>query len=156
MKNNLRRYFEVTLLLLLGLFLLTACQLKNTPQETQVVDTPAIQIQTASPTAEKNEYPSTPEEVIRAFLIAYPSDQVYAIQFLSPSFVSTLNATSAAKLLPASGDITGFIIEKGSTSAEAEQSEILTNIAFENMSSQVQFNLEIVDGRWVIYQIAAK
>jgi len=103
-----------------------------------------------------NQYPSTPEEVIRAFLIAYPSDQINAVQYLSPSYVSTLNEVSASKLLPATGEISGFIIEKGDSSAESEKSEILTNVAFANTSSEIQFNLEIVDGRWVINQILAK
>jgi hypothetical protein len=103
-----------------------------------------------------NQYPSTPEEVIRAFLIAYPSDPIYAVQYLSPSFVSKLDAASASKLLPASGEISGFIIVKGDTSAETEESEILTNIAFQSTSSEVQFSLVIADGRWVINQIIAK
>jgi hypothetical protein len=103
-----------------------------------------------------DQYPSTPEEVIRAFLISYPMDQINSIQYLSPTFLSTLDAASISGLLPASGDITGFIIEKGVTSTELKASEILANIAFESMSSQVQFNLEIVDGRWVINQILTK
>lgn len=111
------------------------------------------EIHTATSTMIDNHYPSTPEEVIRAFLIVYPSDPVYAVQYLSPTLVSKLDAASASKLLPASGEISGFIIVKGDTSAESEKSEILTNIAFQNTSSEVQFNLEIVDGRWVINQI---
>lgn len=109
-----------------------------------------------TPAVSDNKYPSTPEEVIRSFLIAYPTDPVYAVQYLSPSLVSKLDASSVSKLLPASGEIAGFIIEKGDTSAESEKSEILTNIAFQSMSSEVQFNLEIVDGRWVIDQIVTK
>jgi hypothetical protein len=138
----------------MGVFLLTGCQMKNSPQESSVINTPIVEA--VSTTVLDNQYPSTPEEVIKAFLIAYPTDQVYAVQYLSPAFVSTLDATTASKLLPAPGDISGFIIEKGDTSAESEKSEILTNIAFQNSSSEVQFNLEIVDGRWVINQIIAK
>jgi hypothetical protein len=138
----------------LGLILLSSCQLKNTPQESLITNTPAMQI--ATPSVTENQYPSTPEEVIRAFLISYPTDQIYAVQYLSPSYVSKLDANSVSKLLPASGDISGFIIEKGDTSAESEKSEILTNIAFQSMSSEVQFNLIIVEGRWVIDQILAK
>jgi hypothetical protein len=149
-----RRFFVITFFLLLGILMLVGCQLKNTPQESSVINTPVVQ--PASTTALDNQYPSTPEEVIRAFLIAYPTDQVYAVQYLSPSYVSKLDAATASKLLPASGDITGFIIEKGDTSAESEKSEILTNIAFQNTSNEVQFNLEIDDGRWVINQIIAK
>lgn len=134
--------------------MLSSCQLKNTPQESLITNTP--EVQTVTPTVTEHQYPSTPEEVIKAFLISYPTDQIYAIQFLSPSYVSTLDAASASKLLPATGDISGFIIEKGDTSAESEKSEILTNIAFESMSSEVLFNLEIVDGRWVINKISAK
>lgn len=119
-----------------------------------IINTPETE-HTATKVVE-NQYPSTPEEVIRAFLISYPTDPIYAVQYLSPSFVSSLTAASATKLLPASGDISGFIIEKGDTSAESEKSEILTNIAFQSMSSEVQFNLEIVDGRWVISQIISK
>jgi hypothetical protein len=134
--------------------MLTACQLKNTPQESVVTNTPAIKAVTT--VGLDNQYPSTPEEVIRAFLIAYPTDPIYAVQFLSPTLVSTLDAASATKLLPASGEISGFIIVKGDTSAESEKSEILTNIAFQSTSSEVQFNLNIVDGRWVINQIIAE
>lgn len=134
--------------------MLTSCRLENTPQESLIINTPETE-HTATKVVE-NQYPSTPEEVIRAFLISYPTDPIYAVQYLSPSFVSSLTAASATKLLPASGDISGFIIEKGDTSAESEKSEILTNIAFQSMSSEVQFNLEIVDGRWVISQIISK
>lgn len=119
-----------------------------------ITNTPEIKLVTPSVT--ENQYPSTPEEVIKAFLISYPTDNVFAVQYLSPAYVSTLDADSASKLLPATGDISGFIIEKGDTSAESEKSEILTNIAFQNMSSEVQFNLIIVDGRWVIDKILAK
>lgn len=119
-----------------------------------VTNTPAAL--DVTPAVIDNQYPSTPEEVIKAFLIAYPTDPIYAVQYLSPSLVSKLDASSASKLLPASGEIAGFIIEKGDTSAESEKSEILTNIAFQSMSSEVQFNLEIVDGRWVIDQIIVK
>jgi hypothetical protein len=154
LKNFHRRQFHVTLFLLLGLILLSSCRLKNTPQESLLINTPVVQPATTSVT--ENQYPSTPEEVIKAFLISYPTDQVFAVQYLSPAYVSTLDAESASKLLPASGDISGFIIEKGDTSSESEKSEILTNIAFQNMSSEVQFNLIIVDGRWVIDKILAK
>lgn len=135
---------------------MTACQLENPPQESVVTVTPTLPIPVETPLMVNNEYPSTPEEVIKAFIITYPTNPISAILYLSPSYVSKLNAASASNLLPASGDVTGFIIEKGTISAESEQSEIIANIAFENMSSQVQFNLVIVDGRWVINQIAAK
>jgi hypothetical protein len=151
LKNFYQRNFINTLILLLGLVALTACQQNTTPQESVVTNTP--EIQTATSTMIANHYPSTPEEVIRAFLIVYPSDPVYAVQYLSPTLVSKLDAASASKLLPASGEISGFIIVKGDTSAESEKSEILTNIAFQNTSNEVQFSLEIVDGRWVINQI---
>ena len=154
LKNKYQRYFINGLILLLGLFILTACQLNNTPQESVVTNSP--EILSATPVATDNQYPSTPEEVIRAFLIAYPSDPVYAVQYISPSLVKTLDASSASKLLPFSGEINGFIIIKGDTSAEGETSEILTNIAFQSSSSEIQFNLEISDGRWVINQIITK
>jgi len=83
-------------------------------------------------------------------------DQLNSIQYLSPSYLSTLDAASISNLLPASGDITGFIIEKGVTSTELGASEILANVAFESMSSEVQFNLGFIDGRWVINQIYSK
>ncbi len=141
--------------------MLTSCQLKNTQQESLITNTPAISLEASSvvletPVVVENQYPSTPEEVIRAFLISYPTDPVFAVQYLSPSYVSKLDSVSVSKLLPATGDISGFIIEKGDTSAELEKSEILTNIAFQSKSSEVQFNLEIVDSRWVINQIIAK
>ncbi len=98
-------------------------------------------------------YPSTPEEVIKGFLISYPLDQVYAIQYLSPSFVKNLNAETASKLLPDQGDVLGFIIESGSTSAETQNSQILTNVAFQNASYKILFTLEIVEGRWAINHI---
>ncbi|MHB8087745.1 MAG: hypothetical protein ACYDH2_05790 [Anaerolineaceae bacterium] len=154
MKNIYQRNFINAFILLLGFLALTSCQLKNTPQESVVTNTP--EIQTIPTTGIETQYPSTPEEVIRAFLIAYPSDPAYAVQYLSPSLVSKLDVASASKLLPASGEISGFIIVKGDTSAESEKSEILTNIAFQNTSSEIQFNLEIVDERWVIDQIIEK
>jgi len=154
LKNQYQRYFILSLFLLLGLFSLTSCQMKNTPQESVITDPTATQL--VVPTLIVDEYPSTPEEVIRAFLIAYPMDQLNSIQYLSPSYLSTLDAASISNLLPASGDITGFIIEKGVTSTELGASEILANVAFESMSSEVQFNLGFIDGRWVINQIYSK
>jgi hypothetical protein len=154
LKTNHRSIFNTLFILLLGLLLLTSCQVNNPQQESLATNTPGVQPDIT--TAVENQYPSTPEEVIRAFLIAYPSDNIYAVQFLSPTFVSTLDDVSASKLLPGSGEITGFIIEKGDTSAEGEYSEILPNVAFETTSREIQFNLEIVDGRWVISQILAK
>jgi hypothetical protein len=140
----------------MGLFLLAACQLENPQQESVVTNTPTLSTMVETPNMMINDYPSTPEEVIRAFIITYPTDPLSAILYLSPSYVSKLDAASASNLLPATGDVTGFIIEKGSVSAESELSQILANIAFENMSSLVQFDLEIVDGRWVINKITAK
>lgn len=153
MKNKQQHNFTIAFILLLGLILLTACQLENPPQENVVTVTPTLSMQVDTPAVINNDYPSTPEEVIRAFIITYPTNPISAILYLSPSYVSKLDAASASNLLPASGDVTGFIIEKGTISAESEQSEIIANIAFENMSSQVQFNLIIVDGRWVINEI---
>jgi len=122
-----------------------------------------VDLSTATPTVQQAEgvqtstsYPSTPEDVIQSFLMSYPVDPVYAVQFLSPSLVKDLDADSVARLLPGSGDIKGFIIESGASSAEAEKSEILTNIAFDDLSAQVMFTLEIVDGRWVINKITQK
>jgi hypothetical protein len=135
--------------------MLTSCRLGSTPQESLIINTPEIAKETPM-VVDENQYPPSPEEVIKAFLIAYPTDPVFSVQYLSPTLVSSLDADSASKLLPASGDISGFIIEKGDTSAEMEKSEILTNIAFQSISSEVQFNLEIVEGRWVINQIIVK
>ncbi len=105
------------------------------------------------PTVAKNLYPSSPEEVVQAFVSTYPADQIYAVQYLSPAYVKNLDAQSVANLLPDSGEVTGFIIESGSTSVEGEKSEILASVAFESTSSEILFNLEIVDGRWAISQI---
>lgn len=136
------------------LILLTGCQpvnsvLENTPSATAT-------LQALTPTVAELLYPSTPEEVIRAFLITYPVDQVYAIQYLSPNYVKDLDADSVSKLLPGTGEIIGFIIESGSSSSESEESEILVNIAFQDLSSEITFSLEIVDGRWVIRNIQQK
>jgi hypothetical protein len=60
--------------------------------------------------------------------------------------VKDLDVDSVSKLLPGTGEIKGFIIESGASSAEAERSEILASIAFEDRSPQVVFHLEIVDG----------
>ena len=98
-------------------------------------------------------YPSTPEEVIKSFISTYPIDQVYAIQYLSPTYVKNLDADTASKLLPNQGDVMGFIIESGSTSAESLSSQILTNVAFQNASFKILFSLEIVEGRWAISHI---
>ena len=145
----------IALLFVFILPLLSGCRMSITKATEEIItNTPAVE--TLTPTAGENAYPSTPEEVIRAFLITYPTNQIYAIQYLSPNFVQTLDEESASKLLPESGDVTGFIIESGATSAESEKSEIVANIAFQNTSSQVLFRLEIIEGRWVINEIAAQ
>jgi len=139
------------------LFFATALILSGCRQET---GTP-LATTTASPAAEEtealnpaeNQYPSTPEEVIRAFVISFPVDKITSVQYLSPSYVKNLDTESVARLLPEEGDITGFIIESGASSAESASSEILTNIAFKDSSAQILFKLEIVDGRWAISQI---
>jgi hypothetical protein len=147
-------YLFVKTVLFFGLVLMTGCQPVITlPEGTTLPTSPAEDVTLI---ATDNMYPSSPEEVIRSFLIAYPLDQIYAVQYLSPSYVQKLDAGSVAKLLPASGEITGFIIENGATSSESEKSEILTNIAFNDSSYDILFNLEIVDGRWAISNISVK
>lgn len=141
-------------LFLLWGFLLAACQPVQTPKEIVVTQAPGLQ--ELNPTVEQNLYPSTPEEVIRAFLISYPLDQVYSLQFLSPFYVKELDAVTVMELLPSTSEVTGFIIQSGSTSAESERSDILADVAFSDQSSQIQFTLEIVDGRWVIRKISVK
>lgn len=147
----------ITLTLVLGVFLLAACE-RSSATVVPVVPTGGTTETASQPTADVaentlNAYPSSPEEVIEAFLVSYPVDTVYSIQFLSPGLVKDLDVESVSKLLPGTGEIKGFIIESGSTSAEAERSEILASIAFEDRSTQVVFHLEIVDGRWVIEKI---
>lgn len=136
---------------LLIIILLTGCQPVNSV--TQVSSDPTATLAVVSNESSAMVYPSTPEEVIKGFLISYPLDQVYAIQYLSPSFVKNLNAETASKLLPDQGDVLGFIIESGSTSAETQNSQILTNVAFQNASYKILFTLEIVEGRWAINHI---
>lgn len=131
--------------------MLAGCQSKVIPLETLVAATSTLEATDAA--VMENQYPSSPEEVIRAFLITYPSNQVYAVQYLSPSYVKDLDSASVAKLLPETGEITGFIIEQGSASAESEKSEILAKVAFQNSSNEILFSLEIVDGRWSISNI---
>ena len=135
----------------LFIILLTGCQPVNIV--TEVLAIPTTTLTSAGNESSDLVYPSTPEEVIKDFLIAYPVDQVYAIQYLSPSYVKILDAETASTLLPNQGDVLGFIIESGSTSAETQSSQILTNVAFQNASFKILFNLEIVEGRWAISQI---
>jgi hypothetical protein len=149
------RKLITALFILSSLTLLTGCQPVNTILPSPVPVTPTVQFVT-TPTNAEQLYPSTPEEVIRAFLIAYPIDQIYAVQYLSPAYVEKLDAESVSHLLPATGEISGFIIEEGSSSAELEKSEILANVAFNDLSSRILFSLEIVDGRWAISQILPK
>lgn len=146
--------FTAFSLFLMLILLMTGCQPVIGYQPTAVTETSTAQAVVS--TATENMYPSTPEEVIRSFLIAYPLDQIYAVQFLSPSFVQLLDAESVSRLLPNSGEFTGFIIESGSTSAESEKSKILTNVAYDNTTMEILFTLEIVDGRWVIKSITQK
>jgi hypothetical protein len=152
MKKTFTTLIEITLLI--GLVLMTGCQPVIKLVNTAVISTPTAQIVTQSAT--DNSYPSSPEEVIRAFLLSYPVDKIYAVQYLSPAYVSSLDEQSVLKLMPYSGEITGFIIESGSTSAESEKSQILTNVAFQDNSSEILFDLIIVDGRWSINKITPK
>lgn len=144
----------ITLVLVFALLLISGCRMSVTKQSESITDTPAVE--PVTPTAGENSYPSTPEEVIRAFLITYPTNPIYAVQYLSPGYVRDMDEDSVSKLLPESGDVTGFIIERGSTSSESEKSEIVASIAFQDSSSQVLFRLEIVDGRWVISEITTQ
>lgn len=146
----------ITMTLLLGMIFLAGCERSSaTVVPVSPVETSESTPQSTEAVAESLEssYPSSPEEVIEAFLVTYPVDTVYSIQFLSPGLVKDLDVESVSKLLPGKGEIKGFIIESGSTSAEAERSEILASIAFEDKEAQVVFHLEIVDGRWVIEKI---
>lgn len=145
----------ITFTCLCGMILLAGCQLQTATQTVEATEASTVQ-QDGETTAAvtENMYPSSPEEVIRAFLQTYPVDSVNAVQYLSPSLVKDLDVDSVAKLLPGSGDINGFIIESGSSSAEDEKSEIRASIAFADISTEVVFNLEIDDGRWVISKIS--
>ena len=152
--KNLKRI--ITFTCLCGMILLAGCQLQTATQTVEATEAPTVQQDGETPVVTENMYPSSPEEVIRAFLQTYPVDSVNAVQYLSPSLVKDLDVDSVAKLLPGSGDINGFIIESGSSSAEDEKSEILASIAFADVSTEVLFNLEIDDGRWVISKISEK
>ena len=151
-KINLKRI--ITFTCLCGMVLLVGCQLQTATQTVEATEAPTVQQDGETVAVTENMYPSSPEEVIRAFLQTYPVDSVNAVQYLSPSLVKDLDVDSVAKLLPGSGDINGFIIESGSSSAEDEKSEIRASIAFADVSTEVVFNLEIDDGRWVISKIS--
>ena len=131
---------------------MVACAPSAQPQENDVSTTqPPVSI-TQPP--QSQDYPATPEEVIRAFLIVYPSTPVNGIQYLSPGLVQNLDEVSATELLPQPGEIHGFIIEEGSASPGSEQSQILTSIAYLDKSYKVRFFLVIQDGRWCINNIS--
>ncbi len=140
------------LILLWMVVWLAACAPAPQPQESDV-SLPQTSL-TATKQPQSQDYPATPEEVIRAFLIVYPSTPVNGIQYLSPDLVQTLDEKTATELLPQPGEIHGFIIEEGSVNPGSEQSQILTNLAYPDLSYRVRFFLVIQDGRWCIENIA--
>lgn len=146
--NNLARIF----VLLWMVAWLVACAPTIKPQENEFSNNQPPPAETLSPQIQG--YPATPEEVIRAFLIVYPSTPVDAIQYLSPSLVQNLDEKSATELLPQEGEIHGFIIEEGSVSPETEQSQVLTSLAYPEQNYRVRFLLIIQDGHWFIENIS--
>lgn len=144
--------FTRSVILLWLVVSLAACAPAAQPQATPLPVSQTTSITPEPPQGQ--EYPATPEEVIRAFLIVYPSTPENGIQYLSPAYVQTLNEKTATELLPQPGEIHGFIIEEGAVSPGTEQSQVLTSIAYTDQSYRVRFFLVIQDGHWCIENIS--
>jgi hypothetical protein len=130
------------------------------PQATNPVRTAAVtpaataggqSAATASATQPAN--PGDPNDVVQAYLIAYPDDTAGMLTCLSSSLRAALPAGGPGMLLQAEGDVNGFIIQSGSNVPNPPQAVVLVALQAGGARLTRTFNLIQENNRWVINSI---
>lgn len=100
------------------------------------------------------EYPSTPEEVVQAFLIAYQENPDAMSSFLTPTRRAIQPPGGSVGMLQILGSLEGVLVKSVVVNpAEPPQAAIVVLIRSGGVDSQRQFVLVNEHGRWGIDQI---
>ena len=94
-----------------------------------------------------------PNDVVRAYLIAYPDDTASMLSCLSNSLRAALPAGGPGELLQVQGDVNGFVIQSGSQAPNPPQAAVLVALQAGGTRSLRTFNLIQENNKWVINSI---
>ena len=100
-----------------------------------------------------------PNDVVQAYLIAYPDDTAGMLSCLSSSLRGALPAGGPGELLQVQGDVNGFVIQSGSQVPNPPQAEVLValqaGIGVGGTRSLRTFHLIQENNKWVINSITS-
>lgn len=113
---------------------------------TETVEVPANPVQPVS----QADYPSTPEDVVTAFLSAYRDNPDDMITYLSSSLIAGLPVSGTAGAVQLSGSLDGFTIQAGSASADPVYAVVQVLVRMNGADTVRIFQLIQEDGQWKI------
>jgi len=107
-------------------------------------------IQAIDPIQIGDIYPSTPEGVVEAFLIAYQGSPDQMKQYLSSGLITHLPAGGAAGLLSFTGTLQGYVIQSGSGMLNPPGAIVKVALEVGQQDLNRNFTLVQENGKWVI------
>jgi hypothetical protein len=107
-------------------------------------------IQTIDPIQVGDMYPSTPEGVVEAYLIAYQGSPELMKQYLSSGLLTHLPVGGAAGLLGFSGTLQGYVIQSGSGMLNPPGAIVKVALKVGGQDLNRNFTLLQDNGKWVI------
>jgi hypothetical protein len=117
---------------------------------TLTLQTTGWKIQTIDPIQVGDIYPSTPEGVVEAFLIAYQGSPEQMKQYLSSGLITHLPSSGAAGLLKFSGTLQGYVIQSGSGMLNPPGAIVKVALQVGGKNLNRNFTLLQDNGKWVI------
>ncbi len=120
---------------------------------TAVPVTPATAVPTAIPESvvpPSSTYPASAEEVVKAFLAAYPDDPDEMKGYLSSGLLANLPADGAAGAAQLSGVLEGFTIQSGAASTNPPYAVVQVELKLNGVSTVRIFQLVGEAGLWKI------
>lgn len=107
-------------------------------------------IQAIDPIQVGDIYPSTPEGVVEAFLIAYQGSPELMKQYLSSGLITHLPSGGAAGLLGFNGTLQGYVIQSGSGMLNPPGAIVKVALQVGGKNLNRNFTLLQDGGKWVI------
>ena len=107
-------------------------------------------IQAIQPIQVGDIYPSTPEGVVEAFLIAYQGSQDQMKQYLSSGLITHLPSGGPAALLGFTGTLQGYVIQSGSGMLNPPGAIVKVGLQVGGKDLDRNFTLLQDNGKWVI------
>jgi hypothetical protein len=117
---------------------------------TLTLQSTAWKIQTIDPIQVGDIYPSTPEGVVEAFLIAYQGSPDLMKQYLSSGLITHLPTGGAAGLLGFNGTLQGYVIQSGSGMLNPPGAIVKVALKVGGQDLNRNFTLLQENGKWVI------